>query len=83
MKNSYLRSIAKLGARNEDINHYIIPFIKKKPDYLILLERTKDATTNRSRKIVDDLLILESKILKYLINYGIVSSKPIVRHDQS
>ena len=50
------------GARIEDINQYIIPIIKKQPDYLILHVGTNDATTNTSKKIVDDLLILKSNI---------------------
>ena len=52
------------GARIEDINQYIAPIIKKQPDYLILHARTNDATTNTSKKIVDDLLILKSNISK-------------------
>ena len=38
------------GARIEDINQYIIPIIKKQPDYLILHVGTNDATTNTSNK---------------------------------
>ena len=52
------------GARIEEINQYIAPIIKKQPDYLILHARTNDATTNKSKKIVDDLLILKSNISK-------------------
>ena len=69
------------GARIEDIIQYIIPIIRKQPDYLILHVRTKDATTNTSKKIVDDLLILKSNILKQLPSCRIVLSKPIIRHD--
>ena len=54
------------GARIEDMNQYIIPTIKKQPDYLILHVGTNDATTNTSKKIVDDLLTLESNISKQL-----------------
>ena len=52
------------GARIEEINQYIAPIIKKQPDYLILHARTNDATTNKSKKTVDDLLILKSNISK-------------------
>ena len=38
------------GARIEDINQYIIPIIKKQPDYLIRHVGTNDATTNTSKK---------------------------------
>ena len=52
------------GARIEDINQYIIPIIKKQPDYLILHVWSNDATTNTSKKVVDNLLILKSNIFK-------------------
>ena len=42
------------GARIEDISQYITPIIKKQPDYLILHVGTNNATTNTSKKIVDD-----------------------------
>ena len=69
------------GARIEDLNHYIVPIIKNKPDYLILHVGTNDATTNSSRKIVDDLLMLRTNISKQLPNCRIVLSKPTIRHD--
>ena len=37
------------GARIEDINQYIIPIIKKQPDYLILHVWTNNAATNTSK----------------------------------
>ena len=69
------------GARIEDLNHYIVPIIKNKPDYLILHVGTNDATTNSSRKIVDDLLMLKINISKQLPNCRIFLSKPTIRHD--
>ena len=69
------------GARIEDINHYIIPIIKKQSDYLILHVGTNDATSNTSKKIIDDLLILKSKISKQLPSCRIALSKPIIRMD--
>ena len=69
------------GARIEDLNQYIVPIIKNKPDYLILHAGTNDAATNSSKKIVDDLLMLRTNILKQLPNGRIVLSKPTIRHD--
>ena len=66
------------ATRIEHINQYIIPIIKKQPDYLILHVGTNDATTNTSKKIVDDLLILKSNISKQLPSCRIVLSKPIM-----
>ena len=68
------------GARIEDINHYIVPVIKNKPDYLILHAGTNDATKNSSRKIVDDLLMLRTNISKQLPNCRI-PPKPTIGHD--
>ena len=68
-------------ARIEDINQYIIPIVKKQPDYLILHVGTNDATTNTSKKIIDNLLILKSNILKQLSSWRIVLWKPIIRYD--
>ena len=69
------------GSRIEDLNYYIMPIINNKPDYLILHVGTNDATTNSSRKIVDDLLMLKINISKQLPNRRIVLSKSNVRHD--
>ena len=69
------------GARIEDLNPYIVPIIKNKPDYLILHVGTNDATRNSSRKIVDDLLMLRTNISKQFPNYRIVLSKPTIQHD--
>ena len=70
-----------LDARIEDLNHYIVPIIKNKPDYLILHVGTNHATTNSSRKVVDDLLMLKTNISKQLPNCRIVLSKLKIRHD--
>ena len=51
------------------------------PDYLILHVGTNDASTNTSKKIVDDLLILKSIISKQLPSCRIVFSKPIIWHN--
>ena len=69
------------GARIEDLNHYIVPIIKNKPDYLILHVGANGATIKSSRKIVDDLLMLRTNISKRLPNCRIVLLKPTIRHD--
>ena len=69
------------GARISDINQYIIPIIKKQPDYLILDVETDDASTSTSKKIADDILMLESNISKQLPSCGTVLSSSIIRHD--
>ena len=48
---------------------------------MILHVGTNDVTTNSSRKIVDNLLMLKTHISKQLPNCRIVLSKPIIRHD--
>ena len=69
------------GARIEDINQYIIPINKKKPDYLILHVGKNDLTINTSKEIVSYLLILKSNTSKQPPSCRIVLSKPIIRHD--
>ena len=51
-----------------DMNHHLMPIVAEKPDYLILHVGTNDAITNTSRKVIDDLLMLKSNILKQLPN---------------
>ena len=70
-----------LGARTKDLNHYFVPIIKNKRDYLILHVGTNDATTNSFRKIVGELLMLRTNISKQLSNCRIVLSKPTICHD--
>ena len=69
------------GARINDMNHHLMPIIAKQPDYLILHVGTNDATTNTSRKIIDDLLMLKSNISKQLPNCRVTVSKPTIRID--
>ena len=58
-----------------------MPIIAKRPDYLILHVGTNHATTNTSRKIMEDLLMLKCNILKQLPNCRVIVSKPIIRID--
>ena len=53
-----------------------MPIIVKRPDYLILHVGTNDATTSTSRKIIDDLLMLKSNILKQLPNCRVKFPNP-------
>ena len=69
------------GATINDMNHHLMPIITKRPDYLVLNVRTNDATTNTCRKIIDDLLMLKSNILKQLPNCRVIVSKPAVPID--
>ena len=65
----------------EDVNQYIVPIIKKQPDYLILHTGTNDATSNTSKEIVHDLFMLKSSISKQFPSCRMVLSKPIIRLD--
>ena len=69
------------NARINDMNHHLTPIIAKRPNYLILHIGTNDATTNTSRKIIGDLLMLKCNILKQLPNCKVIVSKPTVRID--
>ena len=62
------------GATLADINHHVIPILKKKPDVIIL-----HVGTNVSRilcEILDDLLQLKSVITKTLPNCQVILSQP-------
>ena len=63
------------------MNHHLMPIIAKRSDYLILHVGTNDATTNKSRKITDDLLMLKCNILKQRPNCRVIASKPTGRID--
>ena len=56
-----------------------MPIIAKQRDYLILHVGTNAATTNTSRKIIDDLLMLKCNILKQLPNCRVIVFKLTVR----
>ena len=55
--------------------------IVKQPDYLILQVGTNDATTNTSRKIIGNLLMLKCNILKQLPNDRVVVCNPTILID--
>ena len=58
-----------------------MPIIAKRSDYLILYVGTDDATTNTSKRIIEDLLRLKCNILKQLPNCRVIVSKPTIRID--
>ena len=59
-KNLLVKVHAFRGATFADINHHIIPVLKKKPDVIILNIGTNDCVSRTSREILDDLLQLKS-----------------------
>ena len=70
------------GATLVDINHHIIPILKKKPDVIILHVGTNDSVSRTSRQILDDLLQLKSAIItKTLPNCQVIFSQPTLRVD--
>ena len=69
------------GATLADINHHIIPILKKKPDVIILHVGTNDSVSRASRDILDDLLQLKSAITKTLPNCQVIFSQPTLRVD--
>ena len=69
------------GATLADINHHIIPILKKKPDVVILHVGTNDSVSRTSREVLDDLLQLKSAITKTLPNCQVIFSQPSLRVD--
>ena len=63
------------------MNRHLMPIIVKQSDYLILQVGANATTTNTSRKIIDDLLMLKCNILKQLPNCRVIVSKPTIRID--
>ena len=69
------------GATIDDMKHYLIPILAKKPDHIILHVGTNDATNSEGRVIVDKLLQLKFFILEKLPLVNVIISKPIHRAD--
>ena len=69
------------GATLADINHHIVPILKKIPDAIILDVGTNDFASRTSREILDDLLQLKSAITKTLPNCQVIFSQPTLRVD--
>ena len=69
------------GATLADINHHIIPILKKKAEVIILHVGTNDSVSRTFREILDDLLQLKSAITKTLPNCQVIFSQPTFRVD--
>ena len=48
------------GSNMDDINHHIVPILRKKPSHLIIHVRTNDASSSTWREILNKLLNLKS-----------------------
>ena len=68
------------GATLADINHHIIPILKKKPNVIILHVETNSVSTT-SREILNDLLQIKGVITKTLPNCHVIFSRPKLRVD--
>ena len=64
------------GGTVADINHHIIPILKKKPDVIILHVATNDSLSRTSREVLDDLLQLKSAITKTQTNCQVIFLQP-------
>ena len=69
------------GATLADINHHIIPILKKKRNVIILHVGTNDSVSRTSHEIPDDLLQLKSAITKTLPNCQAIFSQATLRVD--
>ena len=69
------------GGNSEDIQHHLIPIIKKKPSYLILHVGTNDATKSSSRDILNKLLNLKMQVTQELPDCKVFISTPTLRSD--
>ena len=69
------------GGTVADINHHIIPILKKKPDVIILHVATNDSLSRTSREVLDDLLQLKSAITKTQTNCQVIFLQPTLRVD--
>ena len=63
------------GATLADINHHIIPILKKKPNVIILHVGT-NSVSRTSREILNDLLQIKGAITKILPNCQVIFSQP-------
>ena len=59
-----------------DINHHIIPILKKKPNVIILHVGTNGSVCRTSHEILDDLLQIKGAITKILPDWHVIFSQP-------
>ena len=76
-KNRLVKAHDFRGVTLADINHHIIPILKKKQDVIILHVGTNDSVSRTSREILDDLFQLKSATTKTLPNCQVIFSQPI------
>ena len=69
------------GATVEDMFDYIKPFLKQKPNYVILHMGTNNVKDMTSRNIFDKLLQLKTAVLDSDENYKVILSQPMIRVD--
>ena len=71
------------GAKIEDMYHYIVPLIEKKPDNIILHCGSNNSMRNEAQDTVDELLKLKTFIRASLPKCRVIFSHPTVRNDNS
>ena len=69
------------GGNINDFYTYLIPLLRKKPSYIILMVGTNDATMKSSEKLLAELLALKNWILEVLPEVIITISCPTIRND--
>ena len=65
----------------DDMKHHVIPLLPKEPSFVIIHAGINDAPYLSSRKILDNLLVLESFITDNLSNCKVVISTPTLCTD--
>ena len=69
------------GATVDDLQHHVLPIIRKQPKCLIIHAGSNDGVKLTSRDILNKLLQLKSFIQKKLPGAEITSSTPTLRSD--
>ena len=69
------------GAKTEDMFHYLVPMLEKRPDYVILHVCANDAMDYKARGIVKKILQVKEFIKLRVPNCKVIISRPIKRHD--
>ena len=69
------------GAKTEEMFHYLVPFLEKMPDYVILHVGTNDAIDYEASDIVKKILQVKEFIKLTVPNCKVIISRPIKRHD--
>ena len=69
------------GANINDFYTYLIPLLRKKPSYIILMVGTNDAMMKSSEELLAELLALKNWILEVLPGVIITMSCPTIRND--